>query len=626
MKCKQVVWLFSLIFFIGFQNSYGYDVYQVIRYADKWVDPYEAAKYRNPRFNDYDDDCANFVSQCLIAGGIDLKDGPAYNIHGNHVIIRAGDWPSPGLGEHLEDNHGVTFAYHDQVDPDSIPDAPSGLGAGDVIIFGIQGDKYKHSVIVVGGYGNSAYCNSHTKERWHRPWTDFVDGTLPDPYSKVTFFEIPSDAGSKANLSYHTPSGWEAPLIASSVPGTNTNGPDFIAGEPTYIDWAIINDGAADLPDTIYYKLHIDGWIVQKWYALGLWYGSFNYVEDYEYTFSEGWHTLEIQTDPDDYWDELYESDNFYSYSEYWGPTGVDIWDVTVRNKLLGAGYGGEVKVDYIVHNSPFDTTLEDGQGLTIEAFDQDVGGTFYYYDHWIPEGAQSHYVQPSCNMTYTAHLIPHTPPSAPSNLRCESDHYMHWTDNSFNELAFHIWEGEPTSSDPACHQNWEYIGAVGANVTRWCKPSSGKLVPPCGYHYKVRAYNEWDPSGFSNTIASDCGGCSTSGCPYVYLWDGEGFVEDNTILGESEICGGTEPDVTDYYKLEQALVQKDGQYLIQIREFEHEHSYFDQLKLLAVDHPGDVLIGVNSEGEIIPYTRMALPISCVNDSGQGLPGADKLG
>jgi hypothetical protein len=97
--------------------------------------------------------------------------------------------------------------------------------------------------------------------------------------------------------------------------------------------------------------------------------------------------------------------------------------------------------------------------------------------------------------------------------------------------------------------------------------------------------------------------------------------VEDNTILGESELCAGAEPDVTDNYKLEQLFVEKDGLYLVQIREFEQEHSYLDQVKLLAVDHPGDVLIGVNSEGEIIPYTRMASPISCVHDSGRDCQG-----
>ncbi len=105
-------------------------------------------------------------------------------------------------------------------------------------------------------------------------------------------------------------------------------------------------------------------------------------------------------------------------------------------------------------------------------------------------------------------------------------------------------------------------------------------------------------------------------GCPFVFTWDGREYLEDNNILPASELSPG-EGNIIDKYKLEHQPVVRDKEYLLQIREFEHEHSYLDQVKLLAVDHPGDVLIGLNPEGEIIPYRRMVLPTSCVDNSGR---------
>ena len=408
-------------------NAHAYDTWQATRYADKWWNS------RNPFFCQYlDKDCANFVSQCLIAGGLDLKEGPGYNLYQRHSIVRCGG-PNPGLGEHLDSTQSAyvtrdTIKWHEKwhsissphpypndydntwtitepgalkmkvhfsefeteyyydyvdiydewyywttkytgdlgafwsvsVDGETIrinlvtdwsdtaygfdidkykykplPDAPSSLGPGDVIIFGDLNDIYRHAVIVVGGSGNNAYCNSHTENRWHRTWTDWVDGTLPieNPFTVVTFFEIPSSSGSKANLSHYTPSGWQGPLIPSSECGTHTEGPNFEPDVPMYIDWAIINDGYADLPDTIYYELYIDGWPVQRWYAPGLWYGRYNSVEDYVYAFSEGGHTLEIRADPDYYWDELSEGDNSFSDTWVWEETGVkDAACVTVTS------------------------------------------------------------------------------------------------------------------------------------------------------------------------------------------------------------------------------------------------------------------------------------------------------
>jgi hypothetical protein len=108
-------------------------------------------------------------------------------------------------------------------------------------------------------------------------------------------------------------------------------------------------------------------------------------------------------------------------------------------------------------------------------------------------------------------------------------------------------------------------------------------------------------------------------GCPYVYTWNGFSYKKDNNILPASEIDNGT--DTKDYYKLEQSLVplfraQQTSVYSLQIREFENEHDYIDQVKLKAIDHSENVDIAVTSNGEILTYQQPNSPLTCTDNNG----------
>jgi hypothetical protein len=102
-------------------------------------------------------------------------------------------------------------------------------------------------------------------------------------------------------------------------------------------------------------------------------------------------------------------------------------------------------------------------------------------------------------------------------------------------------------------------------------------------------------------------------GCPFVYVWNGKGFVEDNTILTASEYK--KEP-VADYYLLTQTPQLKDGKYHLQLREFEQEKSYLDNLELISVDHSPDVKVGVTPEGKIFAYDQEVALLGCVDKDG----------
>ncbi|HVP36399.1 MAG TPA: T9SS type A sorting domain-containing protein [Terriglobales bacterium] len=104
-------------------------------------------------------------------------------------------------------------------------------------------------------------------------------------------------------------------------------------------------------------------------------------------------------------------------------------------------------------------------------------------------------------------------------------------------------------------------------------------------------------------------------GCPFLYVWNGSEFEQDNTILAASEITPGT--PATDYYMLSKPLVPFGDEYRLQIREFENEVSYIDRVKLVAVDHTPDIKIGVTPEGKIFGYDKSLYPVACVDQYGR---------
>jgi hypothetical protein len=130
-------------------------------------------------------------------------------------------------------------------------------------------------------------------------------------------------------------------------------------------------------------------------------------------------------------------------------------------------------------------------------------------------------------------------------------------------------------------------------------------------FYYAGTTLEDW------TTLWSPEGG---SGCPFVYVWNGQQYVIDNNLLPTSEASNQT--DVEDYYKLERTLVPTyEGDwfsfYSLRIREFENEHAYLDQVKLLAVDHESDVHIAVSSNGNVLTYRDPIAPISCIDNDGE---------
>ena len=91
--------------------------------------------------------------------------------------------------------------------------------------------------------------------------------------------------------------------------------------------------------------------------------------------------------------------------------------------------------------------------------------------------------------------------------------------------------------------------------------------------------------------------------CPYLYAWSGERFEFVTDLLWASPIGlqtaeGKIAPDRPwEYLKIPGHLVaETDGQYLLRITEELWEAAYFDEVKLIAVDHPEGTDIYTNEK------------------------------
>jgi hypothetical protein len=171
---------------LSIPNKTNYNRNAAIGYANQWYNS------RNWRYNDFTSsggDCANFVSQCLIAGGLSLYKGTNGLGYGVYPDVDRPSIYSNGtipycdyLNIHLKtyQNTQVTYVI------DTNATIPSSIERGDVVIFGNKsGDKYQHAMIVVWRNASDLGLAGHTSDVWNRSfWT-----TL-NAFSCVTFYKI----------------------------------------------------------------------------------------------------------------------------------------------------------------------------------------------------------------------------------------------------------------------------------------------------------------------------------------------------------------------------------------------------------------------------------------------------
>lgn len=159
-----------------------YDRAAAVAYAERWWNGY------NPRFRRFADDCTNFISQCLLAGGAPMHDT------GN----RATGWWYRWTGAHLWSyswavSHSLRWYLpigHRGLRGIAV-ETPRELLPGDVICYDFEGDgRWNHTTIVVAkDRQGMPLVNAHTTNSRRRYW-DYRDSYAWTPQCRYAFFRI----------------------------------------------------------------------------------------------------------------------------------------------------------------------------------------------------------------------------------------------------------------------------------------------------------------------------------------------------------------------------------------------------------------------------------------------------
>ncbi len=120
------------------------------------------------------------------------------------------------------------------------------------------------------------------------------------------------------------------------------------------------------------------------------------------------------------------------------------------------------------------------------------------------------------------------------------------------------------------------------------------------------------------------------SSCPFVYAWDGQklAFVTDvlgAAPLGELQPDGSlAEPSPQEFVRLPPTVRPRNGRYLLRFTDEMREVDYFDEIKLVAVDHTAGQKIYANEIYGSVPQSPALFavrdqhaPVSAVDNQGR---------
>ena len=150
-----------------------YDRRAAAAYADAW------ALGNNPRYwSSPDNDCADFVSQCLAAGGLRPLDDPGREWHANGAEFPTIAWVNCGAQKRSLSSRAATHTRYIARSTSALPRA---WAAGDVVYLGNTVDgktEWQHVIICVGKKGGEWVYDSHTTAYLRAAARGVVPGAL----------------------------------------------------------------------------------------------------------------------------------------------------------------------------------------------------------------------------------------------------------------------------------------------------------------------------------------------------------------------------------------------------------------------------------------------------------------
>ena len=149
------------------QMAGNYSPDKAVAYADKYWENYNPA-YHN--YNPDGGDCANFTSQCLYAGGLQMDSkwkASGTPLRGSVAWINA-----TGLKNYLSENVGKSFDSHLNFSG-SLTEVQKRVAKGDAVFYwNAKRNRYGHAAICVGTDSKGVpIVNAHNNNRYHVMWT-----------------------------------------------------------------------------------------------------------------------------------------------------------------------------------------------------------------------------------------------------------------------------------------------------------------------------------------------------------------------------------------------------------------------------------------------------------------------
>ena len=162
-----------------YRSKNRYNRREAVRYAERWWNDY------NPIYNKFTDNCTNFISQCLHAGGAPMNrtgqkskgwwtEGASWSL--SWTVAHSLRWYLSGSTSGLRGEEKATAQE---------------LQPGDVICYDFTGDgRWQHTTMVVAkDENNEPLVNAQTVNSRMRYWS-YEDSTAWTPEIKYKFFRI----------------------------------------------------------------------------------------------------------------------------------------------------------------------------------------------------------------------------------------------------------------------------------------------------------------------------------------------------------------------------------------------------------------------------------------------------
>jgi subtilase family serine protease len=178
-------------------------------------------------------------------------------------------------------------------------------------------------------------------------------------YTRTIIINDPSNQ----DLTPYQPSGWSDKIVVSKVTGTHTDDSPLVPTDQIYVDWAVINNGAATSVQFVT-RLYLDGVLKTAWNSPPpLQAGSYSYVSDYSLgQLDAGTHTLQIVTDATNVITETNESNN--EYIRTFVVTGADLPDL---QPYQPSGWSNKIVVSNSTGSQTDDSPLYSTEDLFID-------------------------------------------------------------------------------------------------------------------------------------------------------------------------------------------------------------------------------------------------------------------